>query len=359
MKKLLLFPYHPDIVALLENEDALRNVKIIGILSYIEDESIIRPLNRAIGADDADYFKLISICDALIMLDNYRNLKDGKYYQVIEDALNYGKEIYITSFAQTQLELDCYQGKYKTLEHPTCGSACFVDKYKDGDEIKMYEINIPVIGVLAMGKHCDKFRTQLILKEILEKEFKTIAVTSNALGALFGCYVMPPFLYGKMPFQEKVVLFNHYIYTISKQDRPDVIIIGIPEGILPFERQEFHHFAEYPLVAATAVKFDMTVFCTYFLHDVNIDRLKGLIAYCENKLNTAVDAAIISRTYYELPQDDSEKISYEFLDDDYMQKHCLNLSIIDMQIAYMLDRDKVKSVLNTCIQRLEENIDAM
>jgi len=355
MERIIFFPYHPDLKTVINHKDALRDYEIIGFISFKEDKSLVHALNQALELEDMPYDKLLHDCDAIILLD----YKADKYYQVIEDAVGHQKEIFITPLAQSQLDLDKYREQYQLLELLPDDMEDIKEEFERRQEIMLHDIDVPVVGVIGQGKHCDKFENQLLLKHVLEQEYETITVTSNALGVLFGCYTIPSFLYENRSFPEKVAKFNYYIKKISKQGIPDVIVLGIPEGIMPFERHEFHHFAEYPLIASNALSIDIALLCTYFMHGPKLEYGLGkLIEFCQNKFDIPIGAIAISRTAFEIP-DEAEKIFFEFLDEPYLSKYYPDLRSINLPMINLLNREEAEAAIKMSIKSLQVNVRAI
>ena len=365
MKKIVVFPYHPDVNTLIDFKSMLKCVTLSGFISFKEDKHLIQPLNKAIGSDNLSAEKLLENCDAVVLVDNFRGYNPDKYYQLIEYATCIGKEILITPLAESQLELSKWHGRYHLLEHlPSeplnSNSGDASDALDVGVESR--EIDIPVITVAGMGKNCDKFMNQLLLKELLDKEYTSVSITSNALGALFGCYTIPSFLYENQSFYNKVTNFNRYVYKVTKEQNADVITIGIPEGVLEFGELEQNHFTEYPLVVTTAVAADLTILCTYFMRNeepVHLERkLSEVMTICENKFDMPIDAIAISRTNLEIPTDEFV-VRYEYLDEKFLQKYYPTLEAVNLPLIDITNRSKAFSVLAECILRLEDNADAI
>lgn len=360
MKKVLFFPYHPDLKTLIDHKDYLKGYQIAGFISYKEDKGLLHSLNQSLGLEDIPYDQLIQDCDAVILLDNYRGFEIGKYYQVIQDVIGHQKDIFITPLALSQLDFENYHVQYKLLELLPDGIDDIKEEYAIMREIKIYDVDVPIIGVFGQGKNCDKFENQLLLKEVLEEEYEVITVTTNALGVLFGCYTIPSFLYENLPFQEKIVIFNYYIKNISKHGNPDIIILGIPEGISPFEKQEYHHFAEYPLILSSAVPIDMAILCTYFMHGPKLENaLKGIAEYCRKRFNVPVGAIAISRTVFEIPNETHEKIVFEYLDKSFLQKYYPDLKCINLPMINLLAREEAAATIKMSLRQLQENVSAI
>ena len=363
MKRVVFFPYHTDISIVIENRHALRDWEICGFMSFKEDEALLISLSQALGMTRLPDDQLLKDCDAVILLDNYRDFRTDKYYQVIDAALSHQKEIFVTPLARTQLNLEHYQDKYQLLEFLPDGMDA-IDKEcvsrQGATDNKLYPIEIPVIGVFGQGKNCDKFENQLLLKQVLGQDYETAIVSSNALGVLFGCYSMPPFLYETIPFQEKIFKFNYYIRKISKTGNPDAIVIGVPEGIVPFRRQEFHHFAEYPLIISSAVDFDLAILCTYFLWGDKLEGgLKMLIDFCQNKFAVPIGAVSISRIAVEVPGEETQKIIWEPLNAQYLHKYYPEVSHVNFPTINLTNRETAMATMGRCLEQLQGNVGAI
>ncbi len=240
MKKIVVFPYHPDINILFEFNNLLKDTMLCGVLSYYEDRHIVGPLNNALGISKVSDIDMIQNCDALIIVDNYRNYKIDKYYEIFNIALKYNKDIYITPLAIEQLNLKQYTGKYHKLEFIPNGFNSINEEFsirQKTNDPYIYDIDIPIVAIMGQGKNCGKFHTQLLFSEILNKKYAVASICTNALGILFGCYSIPSFLYSNISFQEKIIKFNYYIHRIKTEISPDIIVLGIPEGIFPFEKK--------------------------------------------------------------------------------------------------------------------------
>lgn len=365
MTRILLFPYHPDIITLIEFKSSLVEFELCGVASYIDDAEIVRKLNNEIRCSDANYNNLLEECDAILLLDNYRNYALDKYYEIISDAINFRKKIYITPLAATQLDLGNYAGKYELLaRYPTDLSE--IDKEYDISKqinagMRMYKIEPPILAILGQGKCCSKFETQLLVSNYLSKDYEYSWVSSNALGVLFGGFTLPPFLFSeKISFQEKIVKYNHYIYKLTENHPSDCILLGIPEGILPFRRKEFNHFAEQPLIASYAVDIDVSILCTYFTGtDLSEESLRNLINYCHNRFSVTVSAAVVSKTSYHLPEQNQDPITYVFFDQQFLKKYYPHFDGINFPFIDLMHSEKSIRTFKRAIHQIEENMDVI
>lgn len=299
-------------------------------------------------------------CDALVLIDNYRDLICDKYYNLIEFAVANKKEILITPLAEAQLDLQNYSGLYSLLEFLPKNIAVLESGYRNMTKDKIYEIDTPIIGIFGQGKNCEKFKVQLMMKESLVDDYNAVVICSNALGVLFGCYSMPGFLYENRPFKEKILMFNHFIRILAKTANPDAIIIGIPEGILPFAKYEFHHFAEFPIVITSAVSIDLSVLCTYFMTGEQLgSALIKLGQLCKNKFSTSIDVFAISETLYDVTDDEVNCVLYEYLDDSFLDKYYPDLTGINIPVLNLRNRAESFRLLKAAVERLADNVKLM
>ncbi len=365
MKKVVIFPYHPDINAVFRHRKYLKEYKLLGVMSFKEDENVISSFNRQLESDQLSDEEMIAIADAVIILDDYRGCRKERYYQIIDLALLNSVEVLITPAAKLQLELGGYVGQYKMLEHLCEGFERIDGEFnvlrEYGMHSKLFDIDVPVIGVMGLGRFCDKFESQIMTKKAMEEEYSVECICSNSLGVLFGCYTMPDFLFDSLPFFEKVIRMNKYIKAVVENTKMDVLIIGVPEGIAAFSEKETNHFGEYPLVISKAVSIDLTILCLYFIWEkISGIGVQNLANEVNIKFSTQTGAVAISRTMYEVPSEDFEKMVYTVLNEQYLYKYYPRQRVLNgIYVVDMLEQDKGVVAIKNCINQLADNVKAI
>lgn len=355
MKNIMLFPYHPDMWILADQVSGLKEYSIVGFASYREDDSIIRELNGKLG-NKGDLEEIFQQCDQVIFLEDYRGCRKEKYYEIMEKAIKEGKEIALMPQLKRELELETYEGKclflQKDLKIPINQSSL--------KEKTKYPVEIPVVSVLGLGKHCSKFENQILLKKMFEEKGYHVAwLSSNPLGVLFGGNTLPEFLFEEsVSFEEKIFRFNHLMYGISKDRMVDVCIIGVPEGISEFEKYEYHHFAEYPLVISNAFPIDSSVLCTYFLSHPVKSGIEKLKHHIQERFDIPVDMVSIGNISYQLLEDELDVI-YMFFEDNYIKEHYAGIEDISNCISGIWEKEKLQEAMEKILERLCSNSDAI
>lgn len=360
MKKIVLFPFHHDIETLLKDMELLIDTEITGIISYNEDSPFIEKLCSAYGIANRSYDELLNECDAVLILDNYREYSQNKYYSVIDDANRLGKEVLITPLAASQIDLSDYEGKYSLLKKEPCDPQEIERRYDMDKREKLYDLEIPAVGIMGQGINCGKFECQKLVNNVLSTECKTAVLSTNALGALYGYYTMPDFMYSSLSFNEKVLKFNLYIRMIVKTENPDIIIVGMPEGVAPFEKRIFNSFGEYPLVITSAISLDTTILCTYFLQGELIEGgVEEIMAMCEERFRIPMGAVCISDVYLEIPEAELSETVYEFLDEDFVLRHRSPIDGSSAPIFDTYNEKRAEAIIRSLIEPMSENIKLM
>lgn len=121
-------------------------------------------------------------------------------------------------------------------------------------------------------------------------------VISSGAGELFGGHSYPKFMYSKKISETtKIILFNNYIKQIEQNEKPDLIVIGIPGSVFPYNNEINNYFGIQPFMVSRAVQADGVVCCLNFSNytDKYFNDLKeslqyfygcNLLAYCINNI---------------------------------------------------------------------------
>ena len=158
------------------------------------------------------------------------------------------------------------------------------------------KIPVPVIAVMGMGSNTDKFQIQLGLrKSLVDLGLKVGWIGSREYCELVGGYSFPAFMNeNKYTVVQKIELFNHFVYEVAQAEGNDAVIIGIPGGVIPVNRQLHNHYGSTAYLATQAVIPDYTVF-TYYCNSCDQELAHGMAATLKYRCNSGLDAAHLSR----------------------------------------------------------------
>ena len=174
--------------------------------------------------------------------------------RVEKDKKEYYKEI----FSDKKLEFCNYSNDE---EHVSVNDLVLTEEYN-----KLLPINTPIISVAGMGNKTDKYFIQLYLKKYFkERNYKLDLVSTKHYGGILGDIPMPSFLFSENIFEtNKVFLFNRFIKIIEQKNNPDLIILGIPNSVLPLNNDNSDGFGIIPFLIFQAVKPDYSILSLYY-----------------------------------------------------------------------------------------------
>jgi len=128
---------------------------------------------------------------------------------------------------------------------------------------ELKNIPVPVVTVMGWGSNCQKFDIQLGLREaFLKKGYRVSQFGTKNYSGLFGFDHVP--IFENLPLWKKVYAYNEIFYKKCKDETPDVIIIGVPGGIMPITSYSNEKFGETALAIAFAAKPDLSILSCYF-----------------------------------------------------------------------------------------------
>ncbi len=170
--------------------------------------------------------------------------------------------------------------------------------FKVNEDIKeISAIHTPVIAVIGSGRRCGKFELQTeIYSQMLSKGYKVSAVTSRKFCIFAGMHSYPDFMYNShIDETRKILAYNQYIKYIEEKEKPEVIIIGIPGGIMPLSAKKPESFGINAYEILNAIKPDFVVASLYRddYREEYFEEMNRLLAY---RFNTPADCYFMSST---------------------------------------------------------------
>ena len=130
------------------------------------------------------------------------------------------------------------------------------------------EIPVPVIMVMGLGENCQKFDIQLGLRDAFIKEgYRVSQFGTKPYSGLFGVHPMPEA--PGTPLWKRVHLYNNLFWETCQAEKPDVLIVGVPGGIMPVTSYAHERFGETALALTHAASPDITVLSYYHVVPTN------------------------------------------------------------------------------------------
>ncbi|MBR5799693.1 MAG: TIGR04066 family peptide maturation system protein [Lachnospiraceae bacterium] len=187
---------------------------------------------------------------------------------------------------------------------------------EEAESLEKRDISVPIIAILGTGYNVSKFDIQLYLgTNFIKKGYRVSQIASKKAGELFGFHSTPDFMFNnKYSNQEKIFKYNEYVRLISKTEKPDVIIIGVPEPILPLNKKHPFNMGIIAYEVMNAVDVDYTILA--LMHGVYSDEFKDeMNNFFKYRYNTEIDDfyisnfTIVSNSLY------SRELTYAYVSD--------------------------------------------
>ncbi len=134
-------------------------------------------------------------------------------------------------------------------------------KIEDIDKRSLFEINVPIVTVLELSDNTCKYNVQCEIQDMLEKKgYKTAFIGSKEYCEFLDEKSFPGFMFNNnISEADKIYYFNSLVKNIEINEKPDIIIIGIPGGTMPFSNTVVNNFGITAFETFQAVRPDFSI----------------------------------------------------------------------------------------------------
>lgn len=350
MKDLILFPYNNEATWIVKNKDIIKNYRLLGISTIHEDEEIATAFAIEHGIQYAKELREFQY-DSILFLDNIGQNPLKAYYKRLKESIDYGKEILMTHDLYNELVNANYEISSEMI------SFLGNHSYKEDEQELLYDINIPIILICSLGENCNKMEVQLdIMRHFISRGYQVTAVASNEVGSLFQTHTIPRFiLEEEKSNKESIVGFNHFIHQIEQDEKPDLIIIGVPGSIMPMNNFIMNNFGLLSYQISSAVPPDVCIVGANFSTYLTDEYFENLRNFCQYRLNTAKSYFYISSQKIRYQKSEKELDTY-FLEDSLIKKIYRKNNLSKNDIPCIVEEVKMKQLYNKITNELQNNV---
>jgi len=313
-KKVAIFPIDYNTVAIarfayLNNYDPI--ALLAPDLSTLAGEDIA----KLDGGSEAgillhsDYMPKVCEADVIYLVDSIWSANDNIYKDIYNYAKSLGKEVKISKHLNRRLNLQ---------------SEMFSDKNKEyfdfTSDLKLMPIDAPIISVFSIGDYCGQSQTEYsIRKYFLDKGYKVMQICSHEHGHLIGCLPLPDFLYDiTIAVADKILMFNRFIHRHSKNENPDVIILGVPQPIMKYNDFILNGFGILPFIVQHAVQSDIGIVSLYYNEQYTYEYLENFANLCKYRFGVSAEFFSVSNCSISRGIDRVDELEYLYLTSDFV-----------------------------------------
>ena len=216
-------------------------------------------------------------------------------------------------------------------------------------------VPVPVVFVMGTGPHTNKLEVQAALGRYFQAQGYSVShVASRNLGSFLGFHTIPESLFTQArTTRDKIILLNRYFHKVYLQDKPEVMILGLPGGIMPVNPVRFEDFGERAYLISQAVTPDATVLCSYTL-DLTQEYAEEMQAVCRYRLGAVVKHLVISGTGMEISSD-TRQTQYSMVPGSLIRPSC-EAGLKGVGCYYALDSKDMETLGAAVLQELTENL---
>ncbi|MGN2368809.1 TIGR04066 family peptide maturation system protein [Clostridium cagae] len=360
--KTMIYPFDVEFTPLLRHSKLVDKCNILHVISpngwgITGKDAGCEDNGQPIGIIvEKDFDKGLEDCDTVFFADSSIKVDFYQYiYPKIIKAAENSKNIICT----IKLENEVIDNISNICNKNNTFFKYFTDTY-DSVKIpsiqKIYPINTPVIFVAGLGERTHKFEIQLNIRENLQRMgYKVSQVGTRNYCELMGFHSFPKFMYSKsITESEKVTLFNHYIKSIEKKEKPDIIVIGIPGGTMPFNYELTNRFGILAYEVSQAVIPDAVVLSTLY-ENYTPEFFELLSKSFKYKFGYNIDCFNIANASLNIPISKLEGIlQYITMDSKFINEKKKNYSKLESPVYNILDTDDAKSMSDFLVNKLME-----
>lgn len=263
VERILIYPYSKAYEAFVRYQNLLKDKEIVEVVSPrgwgLEDD-YIESCNGWLKVS-CEFSESLAKCTTVWFVEDERlELPEKLLWKKLQETILNHKQIIYTRFKNKyQYEravnlIPRDQNITPNVEIPemywTLKKSC-------------YSINTPVLVIFGIEENTEKFEIQVALRErFISKGYKISSITSRRDSELFCMHSIPAFMFGnELTEVDKIIQYNHYVKYIEQIEKPELMIIGIPGGIMPYDKVNHNHFGIMAYEISFAIPCDVSIMC--------------------------------------------------------------------------------------------------
>lgn len=183
-------------------------------------------------------------------------------------------------------------------------------------------IHTPIVLVVGLFQNSGGWESELsLLNGELYDNYNIIQIASKAAGEVLGMRRFPEFMTDSdYSDAEKIRLFNRYLESIEQLEKPDIFIIGVPDGVSAYSRDIPEGFGMLFTMITKAVPVDIVVLSVPYMKCNNTD-IDTIRRNALNKFHLYVDYINISnKRILPYDSDSAHKLKYLTVDTQKVER---------------------------------------
>lgn len=356
MGKIMIYPFGKETAPIMRNIDLINNVEI-QLVTDINHDIYIKEYpeldgNQIIHNLSNDFEKSLNESETVYVPFEKAYFSIERYIETIEKIIKSEKRVFLS------------RDLYKELTNIEYKFADKVTTYDHHRNMKLkvktreiFQINVPVIIVLGDGLNCNKFDIQLSLRRFFKnKGYAVSQLGTKEYSDLFGFDSFPSFIFEDGKIDDIIIALNHMVYSKIINEKPDLMIIGVPGGVLPISEEHPEEFGKFAYMITNAVKPDIAIRSLYN-NDYTDRFFENDMQMCKYKLDSIVEYYNISNTRLIYPEIKYGDLTYLTINNNTSENYIeeQNQKNTHYTLFNVLGNHNVEKVYEQILEQLSQN----
>lgn len=361
-KRILVYPFDIEFSPVLRHSEMMPEYSIEALVSPAgwgmngKDAAIADGGDRLNININADFDGLLPMCDTVLFTEAEHHLDFEKFIlpKVIK-AAEQGKDILnlreLGEERKKKLKSLC---KKYSVSFRSCEDLKDIEVNNEADGLKLQKIYTPVIFVAGVYERTQKFEIQLSLRDA----FSSLGYSVSQIGSrnyceLLGFHSFPDFMYDPFLTEEKKILsFNRYLKEIEIIEKPDVLIVGVPGGVMRLNDSFTGRFGITAYEVSQAVTPDVSILSTFY-EDYKPEYFEKLSTSIKYKLGFDISCYNLSNVKFDWEAAKNIfKESYLLLDSSFIEKKKAKINMLKTPVFNILDDNDRGNMVSYLIDTL-------
>jgi peptide maturation system protein (TIGR04066 family) len=349
-KKLAIYPFCEELNPILKYKNKIKDYELkysITPKSWEIFDGSKKNFESIITEEEFISKKLIDSIDVFLLCKPVFQVKETLYENIIKLAKKHNKQLIHVSELRSiidKLNINsiCLQSEMKFMIKNT----------------ELSTIDIPIAMVLGFGENCEKWDVQMGMQDYFNKKgYKVSLISSNPLSELMDFYSVPNNIINEnIDFSQKVKKVNSFIKDIELNENPDLIIIGIPGGIIKYNQSISNNYGYLAYLICNAVTPDVSILNLY-CGEYKSEYIEQIKSICFYRFGIVLNYFHISKNVcnynFETVKLDYFPVEHKFLVDNVIKPH-------EILPAFNInDKTSKDKVFQKIITELQNNIAAV
>jgi len=183
---------------------------------------------------------------------------------------------------------------------------------------KLYRPSAPVVFIAEMVGDSDGYEVLLSLHQrFTSNGYRSSAFCNRADSMVWGAHMLPDYMNDPQAKPTAIITdFNNYIKQVEKNERPDVILIHLPECLMKYDDIFTNGYGVLPYILSQAVQPDYMVACIPY-GEVPEAQLKKISETCKHRFGCEIGIFHMSGIHIDYNESLSKrKMVYDYLSVD-------------------------------------------